>query len=87
MAGENKMCHTDKVWKEVALRKAQICMIYFQTCTQICDTHKALIHVMRWNIIRHSAVCCYKSQYMYGYIIETDTPLSELKIFPNCKET
>ena len=33
------------------------------------------------------AVCCFKSQYMYEYIIETETPLSELKTFPNCKET
>ena len=33
------------------------------------------------------AVCCYKSQYMYEYIIETETPLSELKISPNYKET
>ena len=33
------------------------------------------------------AVCCYKCQYMYEYIIETETPLSELKTFPNCKET
>ena len=24
---------------------------------------------------------------MYEYIIETETPLSELKTFPNCKET
>ena len=29
------------------------------------------------------AVC----QYMYEYIIETETPLSELKTFPNCKIT
>ena len=33
------------------------------------------------------AVCCYKSQHMYEYIIETETPLSELETFPNCKET
>ena len=31
------------------------------------------------------AVCCCKSHYMY--ITETETPLSELKTFPNCKET
>ena len=24
---------------------------------------------------------------MYEYIIETETPLCELKTFPNCKET
>ena len=36
---------------------------------------------------RDLAVCCCKSQYMYEYIIETETPLSKLKIFPNCKET
>ena len=36
----------------VALRKAQICMISFQTCTQIFDIHKALIHVMREKLIR-----------------------------------
>ena len=28
------------------------------------------------------AVSCFKSQYMYEYIIETETPLSELKAFP-----
>ena len=33
------------------------------------------------------AVCCSKSQFMYEYIIETETPLSELKTFPNYKET
>ena len=33
------------------------------------------------------AVCFFKSQYMYEYIIETETPLSELKIVPNCKGT
>ena len=33
------------------------------------------------------AVCCFKSQYMYEYTIETETPLSELKTFLNCKET
>ena len=31
----------------LALLKAQICMISFQTCTQIFGIHKALIHVMR----------------------------------------
>ena len=31
----------------VVLLKAQICMIYFQTCTQIFGIHKALIHVKR----------------------------------------
>ena len=34
-----------------------------------------------------SPVCGRKSQYMYEYIIETETLLSELKTFPNCKET
>ena len=33
------------------------------------------------------AVCSCKSQYMYEYIIETESLLSELKTFPNCKET
>ena len=32
---------------KVALRKAQICMISFQTSTQIFGIHKALIHVKR----------------------------------------
>ena len=32
-------------------------------------------------------VCCYKSQYMYECIIKTETPLSELETFSNCKET
>ena len=71
----------------LALLKAQICMIYFQTCTQIVGIHKALIHVKRKNCIFLPAVCCSKSQYMYEYIIETETPLSELKTFLNCKET
>ena len=31
----------------VALLKAQICMISFQTCTQTFGIHKALIHVKR----------------------------------------
>ena len=31
----------------LALLKAQICMISFQTCTQIFGIHKALIHVKR----------------------------------------
>ena len=75
----------------LALLKAQICMISFQTYTQIFGI---------WYFIKHSymlkdrtlsdfllAVCCYKSPYMYEYIIETETPLSELKISPNYKET
>ena len=33
------------------------------------------------------AVCFFKSQHMCEYIIETETPLSELKTFPNCKGT
>ena len=33
------------------------------------------------------AVCFVKNQYMYEYIIETETPLSELKTFSNCKGT
>ena len=33
------------------------------------------------------AVCCCKRQYMYEYIIETETPLPELKTFPNFEET
>ena len=33
------------------------------------------------------AVCFFKSQYMYEYMIETETPLSELKTFLNCKGT
>ena len=70
----------------LALLKAQICIISFQTCTQIFDIHKALIHVTRMNCIRQ-LYAALKSQYMYEYIIETETPLSELKIFPNCKET
>ena len=60
----------------VALLKAQICMIYFQTCAQIFGIHKALIHVKRKNCIFLLAVFCSKSQYMYEYIIETETPLS-----------
>ena len=32
-------------------------------------------------------VCCCNSQYVYEYIIETESPLSELKTLPNCKET
>ena len=35
---------------------------------------------------RTLAVCCCKSQYMYKYIIETETPLSELKIFLTTKK-
>ena len=31
----------------LALLKAQICMISFQTCTQIFGIHKALIHFKR----------------------------------------
>ena len=31
----------------IALLKAQICMISFQTCSQIFGIHKALIHVNR----------------------------------------
>ena len=31
----------------LALLKAQICLISFQTCTQIFGIHKALIHVKR----------------------------------------
>ena len=32
------------------------------------------------------AVCCCKSQYMYKNIIETETPLSELKTFITAKK-
>ena len=31
----------------LALLKAQICMISFQTCTQMFGIHKTLIHVKR----------------------------------------
>ena len=71
----------------VALLKAQICTIYFQTCTQIFGIHKALIHLRRYKLIFLLAVCSCKSQYMYEYITETGTPLSELKTFLLCKET
>ena len=64
----------------LALLKDQICMISFQTCTQIFGIHKALVHIKRYNCSRQRDVCC-----MYEYIIET--PLTELKTFPNCKET
>ena len=40
-----KICCDD--YFSIALLKAQICMISFQTCTQIFGIHKALIHVMR----------------------------------------
>ena len=49
-------------------------MIYFQTCTQIFGVHKALIHVKRKNCVRQLY-----SQQVYEYVIETETPLSELK--------
>ena len=33
--------------QSIALLKAQICMISFDTCTQVFGIHKALIHVKR----------------------------------------
>ena len=44
-----KFCYQDLKfwWIGLALLKAQICMISFQTCTQIFGIHKSLIHVMR----------------------------------------
>ena len=41
--------------------------------------------MLRDRTVSDLAVCHSISQYMYEYIIET--PLSELKTFPNSKET
>ena len=72
----------------IALLEAQIC-IYFK------HAHRYLAFIKHSYMLRDRtvsdifllAVCCCKSQYMYEYIIESKTPLSELKTFPNCKET
>ena len=39
----------------VDLLKAQICMISFQTCTQIFGIYQALVHGKRWNLIRQKS--------------------------------
>ena len=49
--------------------------------------HKALIQNFKARRQALLAVPFFKSQYMYEYIIETETPLSELKTYPNCKGT
>ena len=43
----------------VALLKAEICTICFHTCTQIFDIHKALIHVMRFELSTHTRLSAY----------------------------
>ena len=62
-------------------------MIYFKHAHRylvlIYSTHTCL-EIELYQLL---AICCYKSQYMYEYIIKTETPLSELKISPNCKDT
>ena len=47
---------SDLVNDNIALLKAQTCIISFQTCTQIFGSHKALIHVKRKNCV--SSLSC-----------------------------
>ena len=73
-----------KAIKWLALFKAQICMISFK------HAHRYLVFIKHSYMLTDrtaSAVCRFESQYTYEYILETETPLSELKTFPNCKET
>ena len=51
-------------WKKVALLGAQICMISFQTYTQIFGIHKAPIHVKRRNCVRLLPLTCIVSMCM-----------------------
>ena len=46
------------IWYTLALRKAQIGMISFQTCTQMSGIHKVLIHVMRYKLSRQKVSTC-----------------------------
>ena len=64
-------------------KSSNLCVPYlFQTCTQVCGIHKALLHVRRYNLIRQSypnvdtCICTCK------YIMYTETFLCELKVFP-----
>ena len=59
----------------------------FRIGAEILGNHKVRIQNFKARRQAFLAVCCYISQYMYEYIIETETPLSELETFPNCKET
>ena len=62
----------------------------FRISAEIFGSHK--VRIQNFKERRQAlhfllAVCFFKSQYMYEYIIETETPLSELKTFPYCKGT
>ena len=61
----------------------------FRIGAEIFGNHK--LHIQNFKARRQAlqkkALCCCKSQYVYEYIIETETPLSELETFPSCKET
>ena len=54
----------------------------FRIGAEIFGNHK--VRVQNFKVRRQAllAVCFFKSQYMCEYIIETETPLSELKTFP-----
>ena len=59
----------------------------FRIGAEIFGSHKECIQNFKARRQAFLAVCFFKSQYMYEYIIETETPLSELQTFPNCKGT
>ena len=59
----------------------------FRIGAEIFGSHKVRIQNFKARRQALQTVCVFKSQYMYEYITETETPLSELKTFPNCKGT
>ena len=61
----------------------------FRIGAEIFGNHKVRIQNFkaRRQALQLLAVCCYKSQYMYEYSLETESPLSVLETSTNCKET
>ena len=66
--------------------KAQICMISFPPCTQVFGIPKALIQLRDRSVSFSQLYAALKISTCMN-IVETEIPLSELKIFPNYKET
>ena len=57
----------------------------FRIGAEIFDNLKVRIQNFKARRQALLGVCFFKSQYMYEYIIEIETPLSELKTFLTCK--
>ena len=53
----------------LTLLKAQICTIYFHTCTQIFGIHKALMHVLRYKLSRLSVYAIFMCKIQYMLIV------------------